>query len=169
MNEIEQRLRRIEDRTELEDLVVRYFIAADGDDLERLAACFTPDGSFSVSGTLCADSREKVMAFLVGERAKMGLTVHVPDYTLFSLIDGDRASGIVGAHLLLALGGQTVFGAVRYQDAYVRDGGSWRIRSRDMRTIHIAPWAEVGNAFNSDTPVHWPGTPALASDFPRKR
>ena len=43
------------------------------------------------------------------------------------------------------------------------------IRVRDMRTIHIAPWADVGNAFKSDTPVHWPGMPTLASDFPRKR
>src|SRR5262245_22360863 len=67
MNDIEQRLRRLEDRAELEDLVLRYFVAADGDDAEGLAASFTADGSFSVSGTLCGDTREKIVAFLVGE------------------------------------------------------------------------------------------------------
>jgi hypothetical protein len=168
MNDHEQRLRRLEDRAELEDLALRYFVAADGDDAEALAATFTADGSFSVSGTLCGDTREKVVAFLVGERAKMGLTVHTPNFTLLSLHDVNRASGIVGAHLELVLGGESLFGAVRYQDSYVRDGGQWRIRSRDMRTIYIAPWAEAGEALKSEMPVRWPGIPPLPSDFPRK-
>ena len=169
MTDVEQRLRRLEDRAELQDLVVRYFVATDDDDVEQLADAFTSNGSFSISGALCGETREKVVSFLVGERTKMGLTVHVPDYSLFTFTDADRATGVVGAHLELALGGQTLFGAVRYHDIYVRDGGKWRIRTRNMRTIHIAPWADVGNAFKSDTPVHWPGMPTLASDFPRKR
>ncbi|HSV71663.1 MAG TPA: nuclear transport factor 2 family protein [Methylibium sp.] len=169
MNDAEQRLRRLEDRAELEDLVARYFLAADGDDADGLADCFTIDGSFSVSGTPCGDSRAAVVAFLVGERVKMGLTVHTPNLTLFTLDGAAQAGGIVNAHLELVLGGQSLFGAVRYLDRYVRTDGRWRIRSRDMRTVHIAPWAEVGEAFKSDAPVRWPGIPPLPTDFPRKR
>lgn len=169
MTDAEQRLRRLEDRAELEDLVARYFLAADGDDADGLADSFTVDGSFSVSGALCGESRAAVVAFLVGERARMGLTVHTPNLMLFTLDDAARASGIVTAHLELVLGGQSLFGAVRYLDRYVRDGNRWRIRSRDMRTVHIAPWAEVGEAFKSEAPVRWPGIAPLPSDFPRKR
>ena len=169
MNDAERRLRRLEDRAELEDLVARYFLAADGDDVDGLADCFTEDGAFSVSGSRCSDTRAATVAFLVGERAKMGLTVHSPNLALFSFHGDGAASGIVNAHLELVLGGQSMFGAVRYLDRYVRaSGGRWRIRARDMRTVHIAPWAEVGEAFGSAEPVRWPGMAPLPSDFPRK-
>lgn len=169
MTDVDQRLRRLEDRAELEDLVARYFLASDGDDIDGLADCFTGDGTFSVSGTLCGESRTAIAAFMAGERAKMGLTVHVPNLMLFTIEEGGQASGIVNAHLELVLGEQSLFGAVRYVDRYLRADGRWRIRSRDMRVVHIAPWAEVGEAFKSDAPVRWPGIPPLPTDFPRKR
>jgi hypothetical protein len=99
----------------------------------------------------------------------MGLTVHTPHYVLCRFHDADRASGLVGAHLELVLAGQSLFGAVRYEDDYVRGPDGWRISRRDMRTIHIAPWAEVGEAFASDLPVRWPAVNPLPSDYPRTR
>jgi hypothetical protein len=167
--DVEHRLRRLEDRAELQDLVVRYFLASDDDDAAALGECFVSDASFSVSGALCGDSREAILAFIASERAKMGLTVHTPNYALFTFTDDKQATGLVGAHLELVLGGQSLFGAVRYRDSYVRHDGHWRLRSRDMRVAHIAPWAEVGQALQSPTPVRWPGLQPLASDFPRKR
>jgi len=164
----EHRLRRLEDRAELEDLIVRYFLASDNDDAATLANCFVADATFSVSGALCGSSREAIVSFIGSERTKMGLTVHTPNYMLFSFADGGlEASGLVGAHLELVLGDQSVFGAVRYQDTYVHRGGRWRIRTRDMRVIHVAPWLEVGKSFMSDTPVRWPGLAPLPSDLPR--
>jgi hypothetical protein len=169
MADIEKRLARLEDRAELQDLAVRYFLAADGDDLEGLASCFAPEARFSVSGQLCGDSRDGIVRFLVGERAKMGLTVHTPHYALFTFTSDELASGLVGAHLELVLGGQSLFGAVRYQDDYVRRDGRWQISARDMRTIHIAPWSEVGASLMSATPVRWPGIAPGPSDFPRRK
>lgn len=169
MNAVEPRLRRLEIRAELEDLVTRYFLAADGDDAHGLAESFTEDAVFSVSGQPCAETRDGIVAFLVGERTKMGLTVHSPHLALFTFADEAQASGVVGAHLELVLGEQSLFGAVRYQDRYRQHAGRWRIRSRDMRVVHIAPWADVGASLLSDTPVRWPDQPALPTDFPRKR
>ena len=168
MSDIADRLARLEDRAELQDLIVRFFLAADNDDTAGLAAAFADDARFSISGWTGGSTRAEVVAFLVGEREKMGLTVHTPNYALFTFTDADRASGLVGAHLELVCGGTSVFGAVRYQDEYVRQDGAWRILSRDMRTIHIAPWAEVGEAFASGRPVRWPGVNPAPSDFPRK-
>lgn len=168
MVDIEQRLRRLEDRAAISDLVVSYFLASDDDDPEGVAACFTQDASFSSSGQLNASGRTAIVEFIKAARTHMGLTIHTPNYVHCRFESDDRASGIVGAHLELVLGGVSVFGAVRYVDSYVRDGDTWRISSRDMRTIHLAPWSEVGEAFSSATPVRWPGSAGAPSDYPRQ-
>lgn len=166
--DIEQRLRRLEDRAEINDLVVRYFLAADGDDLDGVGACFAVDATFSSSGSINASGREGIVQFIRGARSHMGLTIHTPHYAQLTC-DGDEAArGVVGAHLELVLAGEAFYGAVRYLDRYVREDGRWLIGARDMRTIHIAPWLGVGEAFASDRPVRWPGGDPAPSDFPRR-
>lgn len=167
MGTIEDRLRRLEDRAAIDDLVVRYFLAADGDDMEGVAACFTDDAAFASSGVVNAQGRQGIADFIAGARSHMGLTVHTPHYGLYTFETGDRAAGIVGAHLELVIGGHTLFGAVRYQDAYNRTDEGWRIARRDMRTIHMAPWNDVGDAMKSAFPVRWPGAEPSSSDYPR--
>jgi ketosteroid isomerase-like protein len=169
MADIEQRVARLEDRAMIEDLVVRYFLAADGDDLTGVGDSFTDDATFSSSGVPNATGRASIVDFIGTARQHMGLTVHTPHYVLCTFHDPDHASGLVGAHLELVLGGQSLLGAVRYEDDYVREPGGWRISRRDMRTIHIAPWAEIDEAFASGLPVRWPGTSPLPSDYPRMR
>jgi uncharacterized protein (TIGR02246 family) len=166
--DIEQRLRRLEDRAAINDLVVRYFLAADGDDLDGVGASFTADATFSSSGTVNASGREGIVAFIRGARNHMGLTIHTPHFAHLAFDGDDAASGLVGAHLELVLGGEALYGAVRYVDCYVRQDGHWLISTRDMRTIHIAPWLDIGEAFASDAPVRWPGANPAPSDFPRR-
>ena len=168
MSSLDDRVARLEDRAELEDLVARYFLAADGDDIDTLAALFAPDARFSISGAVGGATREAVVNFLVASRTQMGLTLHTPNSMLFTFDGPGRARGLIGAHLQLAYGTETVFGAVRYHDEYVRLDGRWRILARDMRTIFIAPWAAVGEAFASATPTRWPGAEPAGSDFPRR-
>ena len=162
------RIARLEDRAAIQDLVVRYFLAADGDDLDALTEIFTDDATFRISGAVCGAGRDAVLAFLVAQRANMGLTVHTPNYALTTLAGEDRAQGLVGAHLELVLGGTAVYGAVRYCDEYVRIDGKWCIRDRDMRTIYLGRWNEAGQALAAAMPVQWPGIDALPSDFPRR-
>ncbi len=166
--DFERRLQRLEDRAAINDLIVEYFLAADGDDLEGVAASFTEQASFSSAGALNASGRQGVKHFIREARQQMGLTVHTPNYVHVSFEDDDAATGLVGAHLELAFGDALVFGAVRYVDRYAREGGRWLISARDMRVIHIAPWPQVGEAFASPLPVRWIGAPPTASDYPRK-
>jgi hypothetical protein len=168
MTELADRVSRLEDRAELQDLVARYFLAADGDDLDGLNDAFATDSTFAVSGQVGGRGRKGVIDFLVGQRRRMGLTLHTPNYGLFTLKDRDRASGLIGAHLELVLDGEAIYGAVRYADDYVREGGAWKIAHRDMRTIQLARWDELATAFASDTPVRWPGGDPAPSEFPRK-
>jgi len=166
--DLEKRIRRLEDRNAISDLVVSYFLASDDDDADGVAASFTADATFSSSGMLNATGRDAIVEFIKTARSYMGLTVHTPNYVQCRFESDDRATGLVGAHLELVLGGVSIFGAVRYVDSYVRDDGMWRFQSRDMRTVHIAPWSDVGEAFASATPVRWPGGEGAPSDYPRK-
>lgn len=165
---LDARLRTLEDRAELNDLVVNYFLASDGDDLDSVGNSFVEEAQFSTSGVIAGSGRQAIVEFIRGARSHMGLTIHTPNYAQFSFDDDDHASGLVGAHLELMLAGRSVFGAVRYVDTYRRTTEGWRILSRDMRTIYLAPWPEVGDAFASDTPVRWPGAQPAASDYPRR-
>lgn len=169
MSSIEDRIRRLEDRAEIQDLVVRYFVAADDDDYQTLAETFASDGSFSASGFGTSNGRDGIVEGLRASRGFMGATVHTPHYVLLTLEDEDRATGIVGAHLELAMGEDTLFGAVRYDDKYARIDGRWRFTSREMRVVHVAPWKDVGSSLTSELRVRWPGLPPSPSDFPRKK
>ncbi len=98
-------------------------------------------------------------------RAAFGTTLHTPHYVLIDFVDDDHATGLVGAHLEIATGETTVFGAVRYEEEYVREGGRWKFASRNMRTVHLGPWGEVATSLTSQFPVRWPGAEPASSDY----
>lgn len=168
MDDWERRLQLLEHRAAIDDLNLRYFLAADGDDFTALGNCFAENATFALSGTVSGEGRDAIVKFNRGARSQMGLTVHTPHYGLYTFIDDKQAEGLVGAHLELVLAGEALFGAVRYQDTYIRTVEGWRFSKRDMRTIYIAPWSEVGPSLLSDTPVRWPGAAPMRSDYPRK-
>jgi hypothetical protein len=166
--DLEERVKRLEDRAEINDLIVGYFLAADGDDLDGVGDSFTQQATFSSSGIAAAEGRDAIVAFIRASRQHMGLTIHTPHYAHITFEHPDSARGLVGAHLELVLGGETVLGAVRYVDCYRRVGERWLIDTRDMRTIYIAPWNDVSDTFASKTPARWPGGEPAESDYPRK-
>jgi uncharacterized protein (TIGR02246 family) len=166
---LEDRIRKLEDRAALQDLVADYFKATDDDDYGALAACFAEDASFVASGFDGGGGREGIITFLRTARAGMGQTVHTPNYVQLRFTDDDHASGVVGAHLELGMGDQTVYAAVRYLDSYTLVEGRWQISSRDMKVIHVSPWADVGTSLSSPLNVRWPGADPAPSDFPRKQ
>jgi hypothetical protein len=166
MSDLEQRIRRLEDRAELHDLVVRYFMAADDDDYEALGATFASDGEFRAGGFPGGSSRQEVVDFIREDRKSMGVTVHTHNYALIEFKGDDEASGVVGAHLELARGGKSLYGAVRYVDDYVREDGSWRIRKREMLAIHVGPWEDVATSLTAENRVRWPGYDPMPADLP---
>jgi hypothetical protein len=161
------RIRRLEDRAELADLVIRYFIAADDDDTATLAATFAENAEFAASGFQCGSDRESIVKFIQDDRRNMGVTVHTQNYTLLTFHDDDHASGVVGAHLELARGGTTLYGAVRYLDDYVRGEHAWCFARREMATIHIGDWRDVATSLTDELRVRWPGQTPAAADLPR--
>lgn len=160
---LQRRLRRLEDRAELEDLVVRYFLACDDDDWDALYEVFSADAEFAD-----AFGRDQVVEVMRESRAEMGPSVHTPDATLFSFDeqDEDVARGVVAAHWELSIAGRTLYGAVRYEDEYARERERWRIRRRAIRIRHLGPWEEIASSLTSATPVRWPGRAPAPADLP---
>jgi hypothetical protein len=166
---IEDRVRALEDRLALDDIVKRYFLASDDDDGAALAALFDQDAEFLISGGLCAKSPAGIAEFVATERQKMGLTNHVLDSALFEFAAPDRATGIVCAHLELVYSGVAVLGGVRYLDTYVRRSAGWKLQRRDLRVRYLAPWNELAVALTSPTPVRWPGLEHLPTDVLQRK
>ncbi|MES2492222.1 MAG: nuclear transport factor 2 family protein [Pseudomonadota bacterium] len=169
MESLEARIRKLEDRAEIQDLVARYFQVTDDDDLAALAECFTDDARFVASGFVGGESRAGIMEFLANARAAMTQTVHTPHYVQIAFDGPDSATGTVMAHLEIGIGGTTVYGAVRYYDVYRRERNSWRIAVRDMRTVHLSSWDEMARSLVDPRNVRWPGAEPVASDFPRRQ
>lgn len=167
MAALEDRIRRLEDRAELSDLVAGYFLASDDDDLGAIAECFTEGAEFVASGFNGGAGRDGIVAFLKEARSAMGQTVHTFHYVHLAFPEPDRATGVVSAHLELGLGDETCMGAVRYLDAYRRVDGRWRIARREMKIVHIGRWKDAGSSLTDPMNVRLPGAPAQASDFPR--
>jgi len=169
MLDIERRLKALEDRAELQDLAVRYFVATDDDDYTTLEALFTPEAVFRAGGFAGATDRAAIMTFLRSARAHMGVTIHTPHYSLITFTGEDTATGVVGAHLEIAMAGQSLFGAVRYNDKYQRLHGKWHFSQREMLAIHMGPWEQVATSLTADLRVRWPGSDPQPADLPARR
>ncbi|GAC1581660.1 MAG: hypothetical protein NVS3B5_15800 [Sphingomicrobium sp.] len=168
MTNLEDRIRRLEDKVAIDELNLRYFLASDGDDFAAVGDSFTDDATFASSGHNNGVGRQGIVDFIRGARAHMGLTIHTPHYGLYNFVSDDSATGLVGAHLELVLGDQSTYGAVRYIDEYRREGDRWKISARDMRSIYVGPWAKAADVFASPNPVQWPGADPLPTDYPRQ-
>ena len=169
MTNLENRLRRLEDRAELHALAATYFRATDDDDYDRLSDCFTADATFAASGFPPSQGREAIIEFLKSTRAGMQQTVHTPSYVQLDFADSNSATGVVAAHLELGIGDTTYFAAVRYLDAYRLENERWRIAQREMRAIHVGPWSEADQSLSVPLNIRWPGSEPAASDYPRRR
>jgi ketosteroid isomerase-like protein len=129
----EQRLRRLEDREAIRELIARYGFAVDDRDIAAIAACFARDGAFrSIDGELNAQGRDAVIAQFHGRFAVLGPSNHFTHDAIFEFDDGnpDRATGLVNSHAEVVRNGQAMWASMRYRDEYVREQGHWRFRDR---------------------------------------
>jgi SnoaL-like protein len=159
----EERLKRLEDRLDLEELIARYFFAVDGQDYDALAATFSEDCQFeSITG------RDAVMEYQRAGRSAMGPTIHTPHSALFEFDDTDHASGVVGAHCELARGDVVVIAAMQYHDRYVRTNNvGWQFSKRKVEYYYVCPWDEISNSLTATLRKRWPGQEPTSATLPR--
>jgi len=144
---LEMRVRALEDRAELRELVARYGLAIDDRDIDSLSGLFTADGSFrSRDGVMNATGRDAVLEQFRSRFSALGPTNHIAHDQVCTLdADGNTASGLVTSHAELWRNGRAFVTALRYQDRYRREDGRWRFADRLLSFFYYLPVAEYVN------------------------
>ena len=167
MEQLESRIRRLEDRVELADLIARYYNAVDDRDIELVGELFCEDGVFGrFNGTDRAEGREAIKQFYYERLGPIGPSFHYPHAQLIEFDDDDHATGVVTAHAEMGIQGKMVITGFRYQDRYRRDpDGAWRFLQRLSRFFYMMSHDELHDHYDDPIRVRWPGEP-MAADLP---
>lgn len=166
LTEIAARLKRIEDRDEIRNLVAGYGRVVDDRDMDGLRAFFTPDISFGAIGSSQKiEGREAVVAYYESRYADMPISNHFTHDHVITLESDDLARGHVNAHVEMIRLGEPVVVAMRYADIYARHEGAWKFKERItsffyyMKTAdYVAKLGERKRNFGNDVPADadWP-------------
>lgn len=166
-SEILARLRRIEDRTEIEELVTRYAMACDDRDLDALAGCFTADGAFvSVGGRI--EGRPALIEYYTERFQHYGPSYHVPHRVVLDELTEGTARGVVLAHSELMLDGGLFVTAHRYRDRYRCEDGRWRVAERACEFLYGAPLRDLLDLDHAQPRRRWPGVEPVEADIPEQ-
>lgn len=151
MAALAERIRVLEDRAELRELVARYGVAIDDRDIDALTALFTPEGSFrSVDGVMSALGREAVIEQFHGRFAALQATNHIAhDQILDFGPDPDAAGGLVTSHAEVCRNGRVFVAALRYRDRYRRHEGRWCFAERVLSFLYYLPVEEYAEGLAS--------------------
>jgi ketosteroid isomerase-like protein len=143
---LEQRLRRLEDMLEIQNLQASYARYADRGwpgaqtDSEALANLFTEDGVWSSPKAGTYEGRQAIREGL--GRGTMPFSLHLllsPQITF----EGDEASGTWRALFALTnADGQALWGGGGYEVSYRRTAAGWRIRRLRTESAFMTPYGE---------------------------
>jgi len=164
-----RRIRRIEDRAELRELVARYCLAIDDRDIEGIADIFTTDARFrSQDGVMDANGRDAVLEQFRGRFAALKATNHIAhDQILTFGDDPDSVTGLVTSHAEVWRNGQAMITALRYRDTYRRESGRWRFADRLLSFLYYMPVEEYVEGLGSPLRMRAYGDRRPA-DYPEK-
>ncbi len=168
--DLEARIRRLEDREEIRLLVADYGVAVDDRDMATLGDLFTGDAVFRhADGFAEMRGRDTILDFYQNRFRMFGPSYHYPHSHAIWFPDRpespDTATGRVTAHAELGAEGKTVMVALRYHDRYVRQG-RWLFAERVLSFLYFMDLAELA-AGGLTAPMRkvWPG-PTMATDLP---
>lgn len=165
---LEERLRRVEDKLAIAELVALYGFVMDERDLTGLPSLFTEDARLgSADGVFDARGLPAIAEAYAGRFAVLGATNHFVHAAISRPDPGDPdlASGLVSGHAEVVRDGQALLVALRYHDAYRRTAGGWRIRERVMGYMYYLPVDRYAETLPTDDrslvygeprPADWP-------------
>ena len=163
---LEQRVRRLEDRFAINDLVVTYATLLDDAQWDALGQLFTEDGVFASPNSTTTGRAAIVENFKV-KHAPFPVTWHDPHGIAVEFDDDDHARGTVIGYAELANADDTVVTSIRYQDDYRREDGRWRFARRHVLSLYGMSVQEHGaGALGLSERKRWPNRPTGAAELP---
>jgi uncharacterized protein (TIGR02246 family) len=124
---------RADDDRAIRDLLARYALALDTDDIDRCLDLFTDDGEFVVFGREFS-GRDQIRAMF--ESAPRGL--HLTGVSSIDIFDDDPNAATARSQVLLVEAGTLQLRPALFDDELSRDGRRWRFRRRRCRFITSA-------------------------------
>jgi ketosteroid isomerase-like protein len=146
------RLRRLEDRVEIGELIARYGLVMDNRDIAQMATIFTADVVIeSADGVMNVSGRDAAVAMFRERFRVLGPSNHVTHDRILTFDDGhpDEATGIVLAHAEMNRRGQAMVAAIRYTDAYRREDGRWRFARRSLGFLYYVAAVDYTDALGA--------------------
>jgi hypothetical protein len=165
---LEDRVRRIEDRAEIQELAVLYGFVMDERYEPGIRQLFCEDATLrSEDGVFAAKGIEEIVTTYLGRFAALGPTNHFSHGHVVKLdpADPDRATGLLASHAEVSRDGKAMQVALRYKDTYRRVDGRWRFADRLMGYMYYMPIAEMATdlgdrnsvrAYGDHRPADWP-------------
>jgi ketosteroid isomerase-like protein len=147
--DLERRLRRLEDRIEIGELIARYALVMDNRDVVEMPALFTQDVVIrSLDGVMNSMGREAAVKLFIERFKVLGPSNHFSHDRIitFDETTPDRASGIVLSHAEMNRKGVAMLAAMRYHDVYQRDSMRWKFRERVLTFMYYVPASEYVDA-----------------------
>lgn len=166
-DDLERRVRRLEDRQQIEDLAVRYGFAVDDHDFERIRELFSPDARLRTNaGHIKGEGIDAVVEYFTTHFGRLGPSNHFVHGHLVDFDGDDRATGTVSSHAEVWRDGIPMITAMRYLDEYVRLDGRWLFRDRIQAYMYFVDVRDYPAALGATGRVRTtPGKPQPA-DWP---
>lgn len=163
---IESRLRRLEDRFSINDLVVGYATLLDDCQWDAVGELFTEDGVFASPNSTTV-GRAAIVANFKVKHEPFGATLHDPHGIAVEFQDDDHARGTVIGYAELGSPGRTIATSIRYHDDYRRERGVWRFAARYVLSLYGMPMSELANGGLGEAErKRWPGRPVGPAELP---
>lgn len=159
------RVRRLEDRWELSDLIATYGRVVDDRDADAIRELFAADSTFDTVGGVIT-GREEVVAYYLERLSEYGASFHIPHTQTVEFDGEDRAHGIVTAHAEMSYGDPAFWVALRYHDEYVREDGRWRFKVRRVEQLYAMPLRELMDEMGTEDRLRWPDQHRAAAPLP---
>jgi ketosteroid isomerase-like protein len=155
---LEQRVKRIEDRFAIGDLVAEYCFGIDNRDLGRFVACFTADAVVRhQDGVMELRGRDAIHEYYARRFRDYGVTFHYPHVHTVEIESDTEATGVVSGHAEMGLSGEGWLAALRYTDRYRFEEGRWRFAERVIATWYYMRLADLPDGLGSHLRKHYRG------------
>lgn len=164
--EIAARLKRIEDRDEIRQLVSRYGTVVDERDMDGLRALFTPDVVFgSVGSDQKMEGQDAVIAYYESRYDVMPLSNHFIHDHVITLESDDTATGFANSHVEMIRLGEPMVVSLRYLDKYARHEGAWKFKERITSIFYYMNTADYLSTLG-ERKRHFGNIEAADADWP---